>query len=506
MPARRLSALSRRDFLVITGVGTAAAVAGSCSAAGPAPRRILPDDPAVAATERARTPTGTSDRLTSLTAKPADVDLGGAQVATWTYGGTVPGPEIRVRKGQRLVVDVHNALPTDTSVHWHGLAIRNDMDGVAGLTQSALPAGGTQRRAFVVPDAGTYWYHPHVGVQIDRGLYGPLIVDDPDEKAPYDDEWVLVLDDWLDGIGSPANNPDAELARLRAVGMQSMSGTAQSTVSARTPLGSDTGDVDYPLFLVNGKTADHPPTMAVRSGKRVRLRVINAGGDSAFRLGVPGLQMTLTHTDGLPVDPVTVDSVILGMGERVDAVITVPDQTTSILAIPEGKAGIARAVLAVGPTGGAGRWPDPAATASLLSSSPFDTAFASAVGAERLSTRAPDVTHRLTLAGPTGKYAWTINGKTYDPDRGLPVREGQRVRLVYENQSGMFHPMHLHGHSFEVRHPGRAPGPRKDTVLVAPRASVVVDFDADNPGQWLTHCHNAYHGEAGMMTVISYRK
>ena len=122
---------------------------------------------------------------------------------------------------------------------------------------------------------------------------------------------------------------------------------------------------------------------------------------------------------------------------------------------------------------------------------------------EDLADRTPDVTHDLVLAGPGAKYDWTINGKPYNPADGLPIRLGQRVRLRFRNDSDMYHPMHLHGHTFQVR--GRTGlGARKDTVLVLPRRTVEVDFDANNPGQWLSHCHNAYHGEAGMMTVVSY--
>ncbi|WP_372497479.1 multicopper oxidase domain-containing protein [Lentzea aerocolonigenes] len=127
---------------------------------------------------------------------------------------------------------------------------------------------------------------------------------------------------------------------------------------------------------------------------------------------------------------------------------------------------------------------------------------ASLRAAERvaLPVKQPDVVHELVLEGPGDRYTWTINGKVYDPNDGLPIREGQQVRLRFDNRSRMFHPMHLHGHTFQVR----ADGPRKDTVLVLPGRSTEVDFKADNPGQWLTHCHNIYHGEVGMMSVVSY--
>ena len=495
--------LSRRRFLAVAGVTAVAAGAAACGGSSSAAQRVLPTDPAVAAAERARTPAGVTVQQASLTAAPTQIDLGGVTASTWAYGGSVPGPEVRVRKGQRLRIEVDNQLPDETSVHWHGLAIRNDMDGVAGLTQPALGAGATQRYEFVVPDAGTYWYHPHVGVQLDRGLYGPLIVENPDEKVDYDDEWVLVLDDWLDGIGTPPRTPDAELARLRRAGMKSMGAMGSNTVTAQTPLGADTGDVDYPYFLINGRTADAPTSKAFRPGTRVRLRVINAGGDSAFRIGMPGQPMTVTHTDGVAIEPRTVDAVILGMGERIDALVTVPDRSSTFVAIPEGKNGAVRAVLSVSPGGREAQWPDQQAVSALAAASPFNTATATALPVFQLPARRPDVTHRLTLAGPAANYAWTINGALYDPRRGA-VRQGQRVRLVFDNRSGMFHPMHLHGHTFQVLTDGSRQGPRKDTVLVPPHASVAVDFDADNPGQWLSHCHNVYHGEAGMMTVISY--
>lgn len=497
--------MSRRQLLATAGVVALSGAVAACSSGGTTSprRRVLPNDPVVAATERTRLEAGGGTlRSFALTAEPGTIDLGGVMVPTWTYGAAVPGREIRVRQGERLRVDVSNALPDPTSVHWHGLAIRNDMDGVAGLTQQPVVAGKSQRYEFVVPDAGTYWFHPHVGTQLDRGLYAPLIVEDPADGAAYDDEWVLVVDDWIDGTGSPATTPDTVLAGLRRDGMSAMGGMdGTAPASASEPLGSDTGDVVYPYYLINGRLPIAADSRTVRAGQRIRLRLINAGGDTAFRIGIPGVPMTITHTDGFAVEPTSKEAILLGMGERVDAIITVPPSTTPILAIAEGKTGSAQAVLKVagsslGDTGGA--------LAKLAASVPFDSARAAAVTAVRLSQKAPDVRHELVLGGPDGQYNWTINGRGYDPARGLPVVQGQRVRLTFTNQTGMFHPMHLHGHTFQVRPTDGGAGPRKDTVLVLPGASVDVDFDADNPGQWLTHCHNIYHGEAGMMTVVSY--
>ena len=150
-----------------------------------------------------------------LTAQPVTLDLGGQTVSTWAYGDTAPGPLLRVDAGDVLRVDVANQLPDATSVHWHGLALRNDMDGVPGLTQDPIAAGETFRYEFTAPHPGTYFYHPHSGVQLDRGLYGVLVVDDPQEPGEYDAEWIVVLDDWVDGTG---RTPDQVLSDLQQAG------------------------------------------------------------------------------------------------------------------------------------------------------------------------------------------------------------------------------------------------------------------------------------------------
>ncbi|MEC3974397.1 multicopper oxidase family protein [Amycolatopsis sp. H20-H5] len=493
---RTFRALSRRRFLALGGGLAATATLGACTSdSSPAPTRIGPASAKVAAAEQARKKVGASTVDVTLTALPADVDLGGVRVSTWAFDGRIPGKEIRAKRGDLVRVQVHNALPQETSLHWHGLALRNDMDGVPGLTQDAVKPGGSYKYEFTVPDAGTYWFHPHVGVQLDRGLYAPLIVDDPSEPGDYDQEVVIVLDDWLDGTGQ---TPDAVYQNLLQNGMGGMADMASMPKSAL--LGGDAGDVTYPHFLANGRVGNQPQTVVGKAGQRVRLRLINAGADTAFRVGVPGVTMTITHTDGFPVTARAADAVLLGMGERVDVVVELPSATTALLALPEGKVGFAQVVFKVG----SGSSPDVSTLMADFLRRPvvMGTALA-ATEQVLLPAKNPDVTHELVLEGPTGKYTWTMNGKTYNPAEGLVVREGQRARLRFVNKTQMFHPMHLHGHTFQVR--GQAGGgPRKDTAVVLPRQTLEVDFDADNPGQWLAHCHNVYHGEAGMMTVVSY--
>ncbi|MEU0510946.1 MULTISPECIES: multicopper oxidase family protein [Amycolatopsis] len=474
----------------------------------------------MAQAEQTRRAGNASVQSVTLDAVLSDVDLGGVQVKTWTFGGFLPGKEIRVKRGEVLHALLTNRLPQPTSIHWHGLALRNDMDGVPDVTQAAVPPEGNFTYEFAVPDAGTYWFHPHVGVQLDRGLYAPLIVEDPEDGANYDSELVIVLDDWLDGTGT---DPDAVLDNLRKNGMV-MGGSTDSSmpemghdampgmtsempgmagVGKSNVLGGDAGDVSYPHMLANGRIGSAPTSFEGRAGQRIRLRLINAGGDTAFRVGVPGVAMHVTHTDGFPVvAPGGVDSVLLGMGERIDAIVTLPDQGVPVLAIPEGKEAPYAQVLLHSGANRAGTAND-AAVAQLKMSGIATVADFTAAPTVTLPDKKPDVTHDLTLAGPGEKYDWTINGRPFDPRTGLPIQQGQRVRLRFVNNSDMFHPMHLHGHTFQVRG-ANGKGPRKDTVIVLPRETIEVDFDANNPGQWLTHCHNIYHGEAGMMTVVSY--
>ncbi len=242
-------------------------------------------------------PQGAESDAVSLTAIPATVDLGGRLARTWTFNGALPGPELRLRAGQVMRVRLRNRLPAATTIHWHGIALRNAMDGVPEVTQPAVEPGEGFTYAFTLPDPGTYFYHPHVGVQSDRGLYGPLVVEDPHEAGRYDREAVVVLDDWTDGVGP---SPDRILARLQQGGMRhtatmpGMGGMDHDAgevamFDSTSPLGGDTGDVRHPLYLVNGRASISPTVFRARPQERLRLRLVNAGADTAFRVALGGI-------------------------------------------------------------------------------------------------------------------------------------------------------------------------------------------------------------------------
>jgi FtsP/CotA-like multicopper oxidase with cupredoxin domain len=503
--------VSRRTFLTAAGLGGFALAACTRGSTVSGPHAV--DENAVAVAEATRPHTGRTVNL-ALNPQTTDIDLGGIQVRTLAYGNTIPGATIRANVGDDLAVAVTNGLDHETSVHWHGIALRNDMDGAMPAGPNIGPGQSFTYR-FSVPHSGTYWAHPHVGIDTDYGLYLPVVVDDPREPGDYDAEWIVILDDWTDGIGT---NPQQILADLRAGGMGNMpgmggmgQGSSQSsapTSGGRAPngmgtsalLGGDASDVDYPYYLINGRIPTAPTTFTATPGQRIRIRIINAGAGTAFRIALAEHTMTVTHTDGYPVQPVQVDALLLGMGERYDVIVTVKDGVFPLVAAAEGKNALARALLRTG----AGSVPDPSLQPRELGGriGTVDTF----VAAENvtLPQGRPEVNLAANLGGNMTSYNWTINGRSYDETEPLTIRQGQRARLTFTNMTMMWHPMHLHGHTFQVVKPDGTPGPRKDTVIVLPMRSVSVDLIADNPGDWMLHCHNGYHQGSGMMTRLDY--
>jgi multicopper oxidase len=432
-----------------------------------------------------------------LRAKATSLDLGGTTVDTWAFGDSAPGPLIRATAGDLLRIRVDNQLPTDTSVHWHGIALRNVADGVPGLTQDPIAAGSSYLYEFTAPDPGTYFYHPHVGVQLDRGLYAPLIIDDPHELGDYDLEWAVVLDDWIDGTGRTPDDVLADLTGSSGDGSGSMGGMDMGHMSmGGDPPFGDAGDVAYPHYLINGRLPTAPDTLRGKPGQRVRLRIINAGSDTIFTLALGGHRLTVTHTDGFPVQPHETRALYLGMGERYDAIVTLGDGVFPLVAVPYGKEGLAMALIRTG----SGAAPDATVRPAELDGPILEGAELQPSEASRLPTREPDSTQMVHLSGQMMPYRWAINGAPYGKNDPLLITDGDRVRLQLMNMTQMTHPMHIHGHTFAL-----PSGLRKDTVLVKPMSALAVDLQADNPGSWMTHCHNIYHAEAGMMIALNYR-
>jgi FtsP/CotA-like multicopper oxidase with cupredoxin domain len=297
-----------------------------------------------------------------------------------------------------------------------------------------------------------------------------------------------------------SGGPDATPSPMGSAG-HSGPGPVLSGASSQL-LGGDAGDVRYPYYLINGRVRSAPRTFAARPGQRARIRFINAAADTAFRVALGGHEMTVTHTDGYPVIPVRADALLIGMGERYDVQVTLADGVFPLTALAEGKNSTALALVRTG----RGHRPAAAVRPRELNGALGHYAVLRPAASVKLPARQLDVTHRLELTGGMSRYNWGINGQSFDMSRPdalqFLMHQGQRVRVIFANTTTMYHPMHIHGHTFQVSQGG----PRKDTVIVRPGQQVTCDFDASNPGQWMTHCHNLYHApQGGMMASLSYQ-
>ncbi len=492
--SKQHSSVTRRELLRYAGLGAGTLALSSCTLwpIGATNTHTLPPFPHAASTDRIRAYT--------LEANYATVTLDGQNVLTWAYNKAPLGPEIRLTEGDTLRVKVKNRLPQDTTVHWHGVPLVNAMDGVPDVTQKPITPGQDFIYNFVAPTAGTYFYHSHVGLQQDRALYGALIIDSATEAKNYDHDFVLVLDDWLDGM---PGTPEDAMKRLIAGGdrMGGMSGGNMGGMSGMNSMPMPP-DIVYPLYLINGKSSDNPMEMQLSKGQKARIRLINASSSTIFRIALQGHRMTVTHTDGQPVEPVEVDAIRIGMGERYDVLVSANNPGVwQFAADVEGTKSMVRAVL---------RYKGSMAPLPPITYQPQELmgqllTYKMLKAAPSLvvpPSDDPDITMPIQLSGGMGQYVWKMNDKVLAQAEKIQVERNRLVRFQFESKSMMPHPMHLHGHFFQLDN-GTGRGPLKDTVLVDPMQKLTVNWISDNPGSWAFHCHNRYHEEAGMMRIVT---
>jgi len=472
--------MSRRSFIRNTAIASAGLGLGAQPAEAVAAPPYVPRPHAPSSVLRVEATTLIAD--------------GKKAVAGVTVNGSFPGPEIRVREGDVLRVRVENHLGDQpTSIHWHGLLVPAGMDGVPDVSNAPIRPGGVYVYEYPLRQSGTYWYHSHVGFQEQVGLYGPMVVEEAEPRTDVDRDAVVLLGDWLD------RSPAEVFAALRAGtsgGGAMKTGGGMKTAGGMKP---DLSDVDYAAFLLNGRAASDPWTLEVEPGERVRLRIVNAGASTYFWVSLDGLPLGVTHADGLAVEPFEVDRMLMGMAETYDVVVTLPAAGSHTLhAVAQDGSGQAIGVLHTRGTPPAPSRELPAATGRAL-----DYAMLRAPAPTTLAD-GPSRTFRLALAGDMARYVWTIDGQAYPDADPLVIRAGERVTVEMQNQTMMWHPMHLHGHFFRVLTGAGAHAPLKHTVNVPPKARVTIEFAADNPGDWIFHCHNLYHLEAGMARVFRY--
>lgn len=557
-----------------------------------------------------------------LTVGRSDFTVGGRSGHAVTVNGGLPAPLIRLQEGQSARLSVTNSLNEDTSIHWHGLLLPFQMDGVPGVSFPGIGPGETFVYEFPVRQAGTYWYHSHSNLQEAMGLYGPLIIDPATPDAqPYDREHILVLSDWsflhphdiLDRLKKSPGYFNRQRTTLAGL----ISGRDGVSLADRRLWGamrmeprdvSDVGAAAY-TYLVNGHGPDENWTGLFQPGERVRLRIINAAAMSIFNFRIPGLPMTVIQADGKDVRPVEVDEFQIAVAETYDVIVTPSsDRAFTIFAEALDRSGAARATLAPrlgmsapipelrppvtlsmrdmgmgdghagmnhGAPSPASQPPRPAETVDhaamdhaamghgpmtppppsgltpqtpahaasamrdvrnappgmatgvgvdMIAPAPVDRMGDRPLGLEtaphrvlvytdlvalRSNPRASEPTRALTihLTGNMERFMWGFDGRKFS-EIVDPIRFGlnERVRVTLVNDTMMSHPIHLHGHFFELVTGATADRqPLKHTVNVMPGGKAVFDLTADAPGDWAFHCHMLMHMHAGMFNVVTVR-
>ena len=490
--------------------------------------------------------------------------------------GTIPGPLVRLREGQRARLHVTNTLAEDSSIHWHGLLVPFQFDGVPGVSFPGIRPGERFTYDFPIRQSGTYWWHSHSGLQEQAGHYGPIIVESADPDPRYDRDYVVLLSEF-----TPLHPHD--IMRKLKVGehyfQRDMLTASEGTMpgAMRRMWGKmrmnprDISDVTGSTytFLVNGHGPQDDLQFAFVPGERVRLRVINGSAMTFFNLRIPGVPMTVIQADGQDVDEVEVDEFQIGVAETYDVIVSPPAGSHAIVAEAMDRSGMGIASL----TSHKGHIATPpplrqiptltmadmgmmdhsahsgSGTASMegmdhsmrdtsalpadveagpgvdmVAPMPMDRMDFPGLGLDTVSHRVLRYTdlrarrmnpHReidremeIHLTGNMERYMWSFDGRKFTAVTDDPIRFGydERVRVKLVNQTMMAHPIHLHGHFFElVNGADHMHQPLKHTVVVQPGGTATFDLTANEPGDWAFHCHLLYHMHAGMMQVVTVR-
>lgn len=477
------------------------------------------------------------------------VTYGGKPVKAMAVNGSIPMPTLYFTEGDTALIYVHNNMKEETSLHWHGLILPNQYDGVSYLTTRPIKPGTTHLFKFPLVQNGTYWYHSHTMFQEQSGLYGALIIHKRNEPAIK--EYPLVLSDWT-------NMNPAEVDRSlhnESDWFAIKKGTTQSYAEAlrsghfKTKLTNewkrmtamDVSDVYYEKFLINGKPVDEQPKY--KAGDKVKLRIANGGSSSYFWLTYGGGKMTVVASDGQDVVPVEVDRLIIAVSETYDVIVTIPENGSyEFLATPEDRTGFTSLWLGSGTKHNAPHLPKLKYFEGMKMMNGMmnmDGSMKEMEGMEMTNqtmdmntvmypeindksdivtlnygmlkahqkTTLPDAPTRVfnfELTGNMNRYVWSINDKTVSETDKILIKKGENVRIVLYNNTMMRHPMHLHGHFFRVLNGQGAYSPLKNVLDIMPMERDTIEFAATESGDWFFHCHILYHMMSGMGRVFSY--
>jgi FtsP/CotA-like multicopper oxidase with cupredoxin domain len=422
--------------------------------------------------------------------------------------GEAPGKHgLTFGPGEAFRVQLANNASEPTLIHWHGLTPPNEQDGVPDNPMPMLKGGDTRQFDFALTRPGTYWMHAHT-LQEQNLLAAPLIVHSKEDVSADEQEVVVLLHDFsftaaeellanLTGGKGGMNHGSMDMGDSMDMGSMDMGAMNMDSMSSMDMAGMDLNDIDYDAYLANDRTLDDPEIVKVEKGGRVRLRIINGATSTAFSISTGALQSELVAVDGQPVVPVRGTVFPVTMGQRIDLAVSIPQEGGAfpILAMREGARERTGIVLAT---------PD-AAIKKLSSSAEMKAPVLDLALERRLAASAPlaalqpDKTFMVHLTGDMAAYQWRMMGA-----QNLNARSGERVEIAIMNMSMMAHPMHLHGHHFQVVgiDGERFAGALRDTLLVPPMKTVTIAFDAGTKGRWAFHCHHLYHMASGMMAFM----
>lgn len=425
---------------------------------------------------------------TLLNITEREINVNGRKASIYTLVQPDGTFGLTAKKGEQFNVRLINHLHVPTSIHWHGILLPNDQDGVAFITQYPIYPGIEYHYTFPLVQAGTFFMHAHYGLQEQKLLSAPLILLDEDEFPSIKNDRVIVLTDFS------FKSPSEIFYELRC-----------SSDKMKMKPGNDIVDVQYDAFLANFKTFDSPEIFEFPPESQVRLRFINASSATNFWIFLGDLEGEAIAVDGNRIVPLRDHTFELGIAQRIDIKITIPKEggTFPILAQGEGTNMLTGVIVKT-------------AEASLPQLNSITPQTAKALSNEQelklkalnpLPSKKIDRKVLVELGGEMAHYRWTLNGKSWPEAPPILVEKGERVEMTFKNATAMTHPMHFHGHVFQVTEiDGKIlNGAMRDTVLVSPWSTVRIQFDANNPGVWPLHCHLLYHLEAGMFTVVRYK-
>ncbi|GAO43973.1 multicopper oxidase family protein [Flavihumibacter petaseus] len=478
------------------------------------------------------------------------VNYTGKKAKAIAINGTIPAPELRFTEGDTAELHVHNLMHMETSIHWHGLILPNEQDGVPYLTTTPIKAHSTLVYSFPIVQNGTYWYHSHSMLQEQSGMYGAFIIDKRNSERK--NEHTVLLSDWTNEKPEQIERSlhsatDWYAIRKNAAqdywqaGREKKLGVKFNNEWKRM-LAMDVSDVYYDQFTVNGKPEETAPLY--KAGDKVRLRVINGSSSTYFWLRWAGGKITVVASDGQDVEPVEVDRLIVGVSETYDVVVTIPASGSyEFMATAEDRTKSTSLWLGEGSRHPAGALPrlkyfegmkmmndmmnmdgtmnDMGMSMSLqqmdmntvmypelVDSNQEITALNYSLLRAPASTKLPDGPVRemlFELTGNMNRYVWTINNKTVSESDKVLIKKGENIRIIIRNNSMMRHPMHLHGHFFRVLNGQGDNAPLKSVLDVMPMETDTIEFHASEQyGDWFFHCHILYHMMAGMGRIFSY--